>query len=412
MAEGITKRLIGRRTFLQGGLSTATFGAAFAQTANEGEVKLGIFGPFTGVGAPQVALVPQIAQLAVDEINASGGVLGRPLKLVFSDDKTDPAVGVEGARSLVADGVKAAVGGQFSNIRYADIGVYEKAQIPYIYTTFFEGRFCSPVFYFCGETAALFQRAIQTHAKQKYGGGSWYHVGSDYTWSQINDAIVRDLVPKFGGQVVGSELLPLGLGGTDLSAFAERINKAKPDFIIDSSVGTDAPTILRQEGDFGIRKNVKAYYHVALVDNGLPAAGEAAEGVYEIFGYFHDLQTSGNIEFLRKYKARFGEPKTRVSNMEENFYDGIWFFKLAAEKAGSLDGVAILKAFEAGGLSFDGPRGRIIFDGGINYSRQHLHLAVARGGVFKVLEDLGEFDPKDIPECTSTVERPIYTKQP
>src|SRR6185503_15525887 len=104
-------------------------------------------------------------------------------------------------------------------IRYADIGVYEQAKVPYIYTTFFEGRFCSPVFYFCGETTGMFQRAIQTHAKKQYGTGTWYHVGSDYTWSQINDAIIRELVPKFGGQVVGSELLPLGLGGTDLSAF-------------------------------------------------------------------------------------------------------------------------------------------------------------------------------------------------
>jgi branched-chain amino acid transport system substrate-binding protein len=131
-----------------------------------------------------------------------------------------------------------------------------------------------------------------------------------------------------------------------------------------------------------------------------------------VFGYFHDLDTPGNQAFLEKYAAKYGEPETRIGNMEENYYDGVWFFKLAAEKAGSLEGEAILKAFSDGGITFeDSPRGPITFDGGVNYAREHLYLAQATGGIFKVLEDLGEFDPKDVPECTSTLENPLYTTE-
>jgi urea transport system substrate-binding protein len=372
--------------------------------AGANEFRLGVVGPLTGVAAPYVTLMPNTARMAVDEINEAGGILGLPVRMILQDDLSEPEKGLEVHRRLIKqDHIHAVVVAGPSNIRAVVVPEYEAATLPYQYCAYYEGQYCNPVFHCNGETTGMFARGLLSYAQEQFGGGSIYHIGNDYVWSQISDEILKKIAPEFGSEVAATELFPLGLGGVDLAGAISRVRDKKPDFIFDSAIGTDTVPILRQMEAFGVRQQIKGYFHLSLAENELPAIGTAVDGVMACFSYFQSIDSPANKEFLAKYTAKFGEPKTRMGNIEENYYNAVYFIKLAAEQAGSIDGPAIINAFAAGGLSFDAPRGKETFDGQTNYAIQPMYLAVARAGKFEVLERLADVNPKDAGECKATL---------
>ena len=388
--------------------------APVAIDGDDEEFRIGWLGSLTGVGVPYYVLVPNTLQMAVDEINAAGGFAGRPGRVILEDDATDPARGVEAVRKLInQDRVHATLSGQFSNIRYAETPELEPATVPMIYSAIFEGHFCSPIFYNMGETAGMVHDAIQKYLEANFGGSGFsvYHVGSDYIWSQHNDEIIDKFVCERGNELVGTELLPLGLAGVDLGTFASRINDARPDFIIDTTVGTDIIPVTKSIGDFGLRDKTKAYIHITVTENNLDALGDAAEGMLSVLGWFQSLDTPASKEFLDKYISIYGEPAAAMTVWEEAQYETAWMLKLATDKAGSIKGEDILNTFAAGGLEYDAPRGHISFDGKTNYAFTPLYLAEAKGGQFNILERLEDGDPNAADECLSTLATPVLTSR-
>lgn len=317
-------------------------------------IKIGIPVGLSGANSVVAPSVVQSAELAAEEINAAGGILGRQIELVVADDGS----GAQGAQrafdSLVfQQKVDALISMETSAARNAGLPIVNRGKVPYIYTSFYEGRSCSPWMYVNAWVPEQQVAPIVDHFMKEFGAKSFYLVGSDYAFGRGMLEFTRAYVEANGGTVLGEEYLPMD--GSDWTAIISKLKAANPDALITSTAG-GAPnvTLTKQLRAAG----VDIPYGNLAVDEGTAASmGADAEGIFIAASYITGIDSAENKAFLEAMEKKFGADLKTPNDLSVPQYEAVYLYKAAVEKAGSTDPDAVIKAL--GEVSVQGPRGHI-----------------------------------------------------
>jgi urea transport system substrate-binding protein len=286
----------------------------------------------------------QAEQLAIDQINAMGGVLGRQIKVIPEDGASDwPTFAEKAKKLLVNDKVATVFGCWTSASRKAVLPVFEKENGLLYYPTFYEGLEQSKNVIYTGQEATQqILAGLDWIAKEK-GAKTFYLIGSDYIWPRTSAKIARKHIEnKLGGKVVGEEFY--ALGHTQFGSLINKIKLKKPDVIYAIIVGGSNVSFYKQLKAAGITGENTTLITISVTeDEALGIGGENLVGFYSAMKYFQSLDNANNLAFVKAFKAKYGD-KSVIGDVTQAGYLGPWLWKAAVEKAGSFDVDKVVEA--------------------------------------------------------------------
>jgi ABC-type branched-subunit amino acid transport system substrate-binding protein len=370
-----------RRRLLCVAAGSIALGALPRALAQGKEFKIGFFIALSGPAALFGPTQRACADLAADKINQAGGILGRPVKLVFTDAGGPPAETAKSAvRLMLEDKVDLFIGSHDSATREANIATI-KGKVPYIYSPVYEGGECSPDVFCLGETPPQqAQPAIEFLAREKKAK-TFHLIGDDYVWPRKVNEQVKKYVAQYGGKVAGEEYVPFGAPNKFEEAVT-RIKGAKPDAVICTLVGADNVNFNRTFAGFGLDKDI-ARLSLLLEENTLKGIGAENSGnLYSCMGYFADAPSEGAKKFKAEYLAKYGDKAPQLATIGADCYSATNFAKALFDKAGSADAKKLAAASE--GLSFEAAAGRETMHG--RQVDKDMYLARCKGTDFEVIK--------------------------
>jgi urea transport system substrate-binding protein len=368
------------------GAALAVAGSAWAADP----IKIGVPVGLSGANSVVAPSVVQSAQLAVEEINAKGGILGRQVQLEVADDGSGAAGAHKAFDSLIFQKkTDALISMETSAARNAGLPIVQRGKVPFIYTSFYEGRSCNQYLYVDAWVPDQQVAPIVDYFMKKKGAKSFYLVGSDYAFGRGMLEFTRTYIQKTGGKILGEEYEPMD--ATDWTAIISKIRAANPDAIVTSTAG-GAPnvTLTKQLRAAGIKS---LYGNLAVDEGTAKGMGGDAEGIYISASYLTSIDSAKNKDYLAAMKKKFGADLKTPNDLSVPEYEGVYLYKAAVEKAKTTNADAVIKALAE--VSFEGPRGTIQMS-----KQRHAPLTMYLGqvqadGSVKVLDSFKNVDPGD-----------------
>ena len=361
----------------------------------DSEVVVGQLHSSTGTMAISETGSIQAEQLAIDQINAAGGILGRKIRVIKEDGASDwPTFAEKSRKLLINDRVAAVFGCWTSASRKAVLPIFEKENGLLYYPTFYEGLEQSKNVIYTGQEATQqIIYGLDWGAKEKKAK-TFFLVGSDYIWPRTSMKIARKHIESVGklGKVVGEEYYPLG--NTNFNSLINKIKVAKPDLIFAAVVGGSNVAFYKQLKAAGITGDKQFLLTLSVTeDEMLGIGGENFAGFYSSMKYFQSLDNPNNKKFVEAFKAKYG-PKSVIGDVTQAGYLGPWLWKMAVEKAGSFD-VAKVTAASPGIELKTAPEGYVKID-----ANHHLWSKARIGqgqpdGTFKVVAESADLIKPD-----------------
>ncbi len=301
------------------------------------EVTVGQLHSATGTMAISETGSIQAEQLAIDQINAMGGLLGRKIKVIKEDGASDwPTFAEKSKKLLENDRVAAVFGCWTSASRKAVLPVFERDNGLLYYPTFYEGLEQSKNVIYTGQEATqqILWGLDWAHKEKK--ANSFFLIGSDYIWPRTSNKIARKHIEAhLMGKVVGEEYYPLG--HTNFNSLINKIKLAKPDCIYAIVVGGSNVAFYKQLKAAGITAAKQFLLTISVTeDELLGIGGENAAGFYACMKYFQSLDNANNRKFVAAFKEKYGAHAV-IGDVTQAAYLGPWLWKAACEKAGSFD---------------------------------------------------------------------------
>ena len=347
-----------KKAVLFGAASLLSLSAVWSGSALAADpVKVGILHSLTGTLAISEASIVDAEQLAIAEINAGGGVLGRQIEPIVEDGASDWPTYAEKARKLLEkDQVSVVFGGYTSASRKAILPVFERNKKLLYYPTFYEGLERSPYIMYTGAEASQ-QSIAAVNWLMDHKGKSVYLVGSDYIWPRTTNKLSRATIAKKGGKVVGEDYFPLG--HIEFSSVINKIKAAKPDIILSTMVGGSNVAFHKQLKAAGIDSGNQTLLALAISEEEISGIGaENIAGFLSCMSYFQSLKNPANERFVKAFKAKYGENRV-IGDTMEAAYTGVYLWKAAVEKAKTFDASAVIAASSE--LPFSAPEGEVKF---------------------------------------------------
>ncbi|MGA3301712.1 MAG: ABC transporter substrate-binding protein [Methylovirgula sp.] len=350
MSAEIIKRPIGRRKILQAGLAVGAMQVTspfIVKALGEEPIRIGLDDPFTGTYA-ELGKNEQIGcQLAIDEINKKGGILGRQVELLSEDSTSaDTGTAVQKAHKLIErDKVNFLLGNVNSAMALALGEVSSQAGVLHIvtggHTDAVTGTSCHwNVFRICN-TTRMETNSVSKLLIDKFGK-KWYFITPDYAFGHTLQLGFEAGLKKYGGTEAGSSLTPLGT--TDFSSYLIKAQAANPDVIIFLHAGQDMVNALKQAVQFGLDKK----FHIAgaqqelEVLNGLPPNARIGTWVFE--WYWNQPNVPHINDFISAMKAQTGGKMPTARHWFG--YAATWTCALIANEKKTLDAPTLAKGLE------------------------------------------------------------------
>ena len=303
------------------------------------EVTVGQLHSATGTMAISETGSIQAEQLAIDQINAMGGVLGRKIKVIKEDGASDwPTFAEKSKKLLVNDKVAAVFGCWTSASRKAVLPIFEKENGMLYYPTFYEGLEQSKNVIYTGQEATQQIIAGLDWIVKEKGAKTFYLLGSDYIWPRTSNKIARKHIENHltGTKVVGEEYF-YPLGATNFNSLINKIKVAKPDCIFIAVVGGSNVAFYKQLKAAGVTAKKQFLLTISVTeDEVLGIGGENMEGFYASMKYFQSLENANNKAFVAAFKGKYGKDAV-IGDVTQAAYLGPWLWKATVEKAGSFD---------------------------------------------------------------------------
>lgn len=372
-------------------IALALASTAFATVAHaEDPIRIGVPVGLSGANSVVAPSVVQAAELAVEEINANGGVLGRRLQLEIADDASGAAGAQKAFDALVFQKeVNVVISMETSAARNAGLPIISKGDVPYIYTSFYEGKSCNPNLFVNAWVPEQQVPPVVDNFVNKQGAKKFFLIGSDYSFGRGMLTFAKDYITKTGAEVVGEDYLPMD--GSDWTAIISKVKSAGADAIITSTAG-GAPnvTLTKQLRSAGVEL---PYGNLAVDEGTAKSMGAEAKDIFLSASYVTGIDSAENKSFLTAMEKKFGKDMRTPNDLSVPQYEAIYLYKAAVEKAGSTDTAAVVEALPS--VSFKGPRGII------SMSKQHhapltMYLGqVKDDGSVAVVDSFKDVDPGD-----------------
>ena len=366
MAEGkkeqVTDSGIDRRTFIKttsivtGSVLLGGFYFVPRLGAQEtGPIKLGFPIPLTGPYGTEAKDQQAGAELAVAEINADGGVLGRKVELLVRDDKLKADEAARRAKELIEGEKVQLMSGVLSASNQLAVNEQCKLQgIPYISVSQANEITMRPdnSIYTYHEALDPHQttQAVGEYVAKKYGK-KWYFLTSDYAYGwQMTDGF-RRRGKEFKAVDVGETKHPLGT--SDYSSYMPRILSAKPDVLFVNNFGKDQINSIKQATDFGLKKKMQIVCPVLLMSSRMGGGPEIFDGVIGGTSFYWEMDHPSAKKFVEAFRKMHGRPPIDYAGYA---YSGVKELLSAVNRAKSLDPEAIAAAIE--GRTYDNYKGK------------------------------------------------------
>ncbi len=353
--------------------------ASGCQTASE-PIKVGVLHSLTGTMAISEASVRDATLMAIEEINAQGGLLGRQIQPIVVDGKSDwPAFAVEAERLIRDEKVSVVFGCWTSASRKRVKPVFEKYNHLLFYPVQYEGLEQSPNIVYTG--AAPNQQIIPA-VKWSFDRGwrRFFLVASDYVFPRAANEIIRLQVTALRGQIVGEEYVLLG--STEVGPAVRKIVEMKPDVILNTINGDANVAFFRELRAAGITPDRIPTISFSIAEDELRSMDpKQMAGDYAAWNYFQGIDSGENREFVRRFKQKHGADRVTDDPMEAGYF-GVHLWAQAVKDAGDVRVEVVRRAIR--NQTFTAPEGIVTVDS----ETLHTWKTVRVG---KIRED-GQFD--------------------
>ena len=368
-----------RRQFIKSAAAVTTVAALpsapFIRSAAAADtIKVGILHSLTGTIAIAEASVVDAEKLAIEEINAAGGVMGKKLEVVVEDGASDWPTFAEKARKLLENDKVAAIFGCYTSAsRKAVLPVMERYKGLLYYPTYYEGLERSDnIMYTAQEGTQSALASLDWLYKNK--GKSFYLIGSDYIWPRTMNKIANLHLKKIGAKVVGESYYPLG--SIEFASEINKIKAAKPEVIWSTVVGGSNVAFYKQMNAAGITGKNQSLCAMAVSEEEASGVGpENLVGFMSCMGYFQSLKNPANEKFVKAFKAKYGANRV-VGDTMECGYISVYLWKLAVEKAKSIEVPKVVAASSE--LPLDAPEGKVKFHKDNHHLWKHARIGTFR----------------------------------
>lgn len=320
--------------------------------------------------------------LAVSEINAAGGILGREVSLLAVDGGRAPRHVAAEVGSLVESGrVQAVAGWHDSAVRQA-VATRVAGRVPYVYTAVYEGGERSPGVFLTGETPGHQLLPAMRWMACEMGVRRWAVVGNDYVWPRISARAARRFADLVGAQIVLEEFVPLGT--EEYGPVLRRVERSQAHGVLMFLLGSDAVQFNRSFTQMRLPERCLRLSPL-MDENMLLATGAAnAHELYSAAGFFETLGTQYSMDFEGRYIDQMGPTAPAITSPGESCFEGLTLLARLAATARSAD-VPTIDAV-ADSVAYEGPRGCVrVRD---RHLAQRIYLARADGLEFDVLAEI------------------------
>ena len=384
-------KIIASTVLISFGLAVVGCGNEESKTANPDKiVKVGLLHSLSGTMSFSETPVRDAEKLAIDEINAEGGVLGRKIEIVEEDGKSDPQVFAEKAQNLLTKGGVVTIFGCWTSAsRKAVVPVVERNNSLLWYPVQYEGFESSNNVVYTGST--LNQQIIPSiDYLLRNGRKKMFLLGNDYIFPKIANKVIKAQLIAKGGECVGEEYTPLG--HTDYSDIIEHIKAANPDIIINTLNGDTNIGFFRQlkASENSVSKIPVMSFSIAETEIQYIDPTNLADHVVA-WSYFETLDNERNRKFVSAFKKSYGNAKVTDDPMEAA-YNSVYLWKAAVEKAKSFETEKVREALID--LNLYSPEGEIKISG----KSQHLYRQLLIGrinpnGLVDIIEIIPSIQP-------------------
>lgn len=337
-------------------------GSGGGSSSGDGDtVKVGLLHSLTGSMAISEKSVRDAEVLAINEINAAGGVNGKQIEYVEEDGASEPSTFATKAEKLIdSEGVSTIFGCWTSSSRKAVKPIVEEYGSLLWYPVQYEGMESSSNIVYTG--AAPNQQivpAIDYLLDQGYK--KFFLLGSDYVFPRTANMIINAQLEAKGAEAVGEEYADMDQ--TDFAAIISKIEAAKPDVIINTLNGTGNVSFFKQMSEKNYTSKDYMTMSFSIAEEEVATIGaDILKGHMVSWNYYQTTDTEKNKDFVKAYKDAYGENRV-TSDPAEAAYDAVYLWKAACEKADSFEPEDVIKAVETGEISFDAPEGTVTIQG-------------------------------------------------
>ncbi len=360
------------------------FGATTADAADP--IKIGAVLPFSG----GVELYGQQARLGLElaaaDINAAGGIRGRPVQIIYRDDGTRPNIATEAARKVVEeDGALAVVGPITSQNLDAIVPVLAAHKTPLLYATNYEGGMCNRYMFSFSMVPNQELDSLLPYMTRTFGA-DYFLLGADRDWPHRMFDAAAPLIAKLGGKVVAKQYT-LGTE-KDFTPLIDRVADSKAKVLLYALKG-DGMQFIPLASQRGVFRAMTVAF-LGLTEADLKAFGGKVDNIYATVPFVVASQDPKAKAFVARARVMAG-PGMAISNYVETHYNTLIALKAALEKVGKVDKEALIDALE--GLQFDSPAGLVTM-GKDHHATFNMFLARTQGANLVEVKALGDIAPQ------------------
>ena len=345
-------------------------------------------GIFDAYGKP----MDMALRLAVQEINASGGLNGKEVEVVSYDTQSDMALYSQYAQLLIRnDDVDVVHGGILSASREAIRQTLRKAGVLYFYNVLYEGGVCDRNIFINGVTPAQQVEALVPFAMER--SGKRIHIlAADYNYGQITAKWIQKYVADNGGETVAADFFPLEV--SEFGSTIARIQSIDPDLVIAPLVGGAHLSFFRQWAAAGMNERIPlASTSLGVGNEHKVLTADEGNGIMVAYHYSQELDTPANNDFKAKWAESYGDTSA-IHEIAVSNYQGVLTWAEAVRRAGSTDRDDVIRALEEG-ISIEGPGGTVTVDPQTHHAKLDVHLMILENQGMTVVETLPQRPPVD-----------------
>ncbi|PDQ22789.1 urea ABC transporter substrate-binding protein [Mesorhizobium sanjuanii] len=337
----------------------------------EDPIKVGLLEDVSGdlalIGLPKL----HGSELAVEEINAAGGIMGRQIELIHLDPQGDNARYQEFARRLLSrDKVDVLIGGITSASREAVRPIIDRTDTPYIYTNQYEGGVCDANMISNGAVPEQQLSTLVPYMVENFGK-KVYVVAADYNFGHLTTEWTEKLLGDAGGEVIGKEFIPLGV--SQFAQTIQNIQKAQPDWLMMLNVGAAQDSFFEQAAAAKLDYPMASPVKVMLGFEHKRFAPPALAGLKAVANWYEELNTPEAEDFKKRWHAKYPD-ETYINDMGYNAYVALFQYKMLVEKAQSTKLEDIRKVIATGEACVDSPEGKICIDPKSQHTSHQMRL--------------------------------------
>jgi len=403
-----------RRQFFQTATGALAFASSYSLLTRAGlaqSAPIKVANILDATGGLNIYCLKQIkaTAMAIDEINKAGGLLGRPIELIFYDSQSNNQFNSQYAtQAFVRDKVDVLIGGVTSSSREVMRPIVQRFKGFYVYNALYEGGVCDRRHMCPGLVPGQQVEPLVDYVISERGLKKGYILAADYNYGQITSKWMRKFIREKGGEDIAVEFFPLDV--TNFAPVISRIQAAKPDVVWSALVGDAHTSFYRQyEATVGKKNTPIASTTYGLGRENATLTPDENEGIMIATSFIDALPTDAAKSFVERFQAFSGE-KEYVGEYAEYGYRGTMLWAEAVKKAKSSAPDAVIAALD--GVKFDGAGGLYTADGKTNHVTMDVHIAQGnRTGTFDLLKSFSQRPPSDTQAVCDLVKNPNDTKQ-